>query len=144
MSHHGSTPTFLAGDKVLHSIDLSMSPLSLQFSFHAPHGAKGVKVDAEDIRRGEGVLHGRYSIYPFQICSCSGFVLQNTVRHSTAFLIFLRKREKYSTQLNGAPLKYSTYVRSLNVPAKDSAALNSFHIYYSCNKSRTRTILDRI
>ena len=36
----------------------------------------------------------RYSIYSFQICSCSGFVLQNTVWHST---IFLKECKKYST-----------------------------------------------
>ena len=54
----------------------------------------------------------QYSIYPFHICSCSGFVLQNTVRHSKIFLIFLKKCKKYSTELKGAPLKYSTYVRT--------------------------------
>ena len=35
-----------------------------------------------------------YSIYPFQISSCSGFVVQNTVPHYTAFLILLKKRKE--------------------------------------------------
>ena len=38
-----------------------------------------------------------YSIYPFHICSCLGFVLKNTIQHSTAFLILLKKREKEIT-----------------------------------------------
>ena len=37
-----------------------------------------------------------YSMYPFQIFSCSGFVLKNIVHHSTPFLIFLENRKSYS------------------------------------------------
>ena len=48
-----------------------------------------------------------YSIYSFHICSCLGFVLQNTIRHSTDFLLLLKTRKiKYLPQRRTNKIKY--------------------------------------
>ena len=45
----------------------------------------GAEADKEYFEAGRWCI--AYSIYPFQICSSSGFFLQNTIQHSTAFLM---------------------------------------------------------